>query len=149
MRLRTNRDRLFGSHCRKQPTPHGPREAAWCSRLASPKNAHRYTKIPWIHWILSLLYPQLLENSETTTRSDEESSNMGLGTKTIPSFRRTEDEDVQKPSPDATSKPPHQLMAWAPYSRRREEIRHLHSKNVPNQHFTLLHITQQPSHPLN
>jgi hypothetical protein len=59
-------------------------------------------KIPRVHGILSILYPKLFKNRKTSTRPYKEKRSLGLGTQTIPSLRRTQDEDVQKPRPNTT-----------------------------------------------
>src|SRR6266403_2301170 len=46
----------------------------------------------------------------------------------------------------SSSKPTHQLMAWAPYSRRRVNTTQSPPKNL---NYTQLHFTRRPSHPLN
>jgi hypothetical protein len=72
-----------------------------CRRLATSEDTYRYTKIPRIHRILPLLHTELLKNSKTSPRSDEESCSMELGPHTNASIRRTENKNVPKSSPDA------------------------------------------------
>src|ERR1700730_5301758 len=102
MCLRTDRNRLPRGHRRKQPTAHGSWEITRCCRLASPKNTYGYMKVPRVHRVLSILHSKLLEDSETTTRPYKESSDMELGTKTVPSLRGTQNENQGECRLDAT-----------------------------------------------
>jgi hypothetical protein len=73
------RNRLPGSGRRKWYTQNGPKEATNCKKLEGPYKPQRNTKIPGFHRLLPILHTELLLNSTTPPRPNQESDTKELG----------------------------------------------------------------------
>ena len=67
-------------------TPHGPKETQGRSGLPYTTEPHRRPCIPWIMWILLILYSTILGNCSSTTQPYKEIGKMALGQATTQSF---------------------------------------------------------------
>src|SRR6266478_8260258 len=102
MRLRAEGDRLPRCHSRQRPNTDGPQKAQRRRRLARPPQPNGNPKIPWIHGLLSLLRPRLLENSTPLTRPYKKGCRLALGRTTTQSIRRAQNTNVLPPHPHTT-----------------------------------------------
>src|SRR5712672_1908513 len=87
----------------RQHDPDGSHQNQGCGRMAISEKPHRRPLISRFHWVLSLLYPQLLACRTTLTRPNEESNPVGLGGSPDEGLRNLKDAHVHETSADPTA----------------------------------------------
>src|SRR5712675_113950 len=87
----------------RQHDPDGSHQNQGRGRMAISEKPHRRPLISRFHWVLPLLYPQLLACRTTLTRPDEESNPVGLGGSPDEGLRNPKDAHVHETGADPTA----------------------------------------------
>ena len=102
MCLRKGRNWLPGSHHQQWRCKNGPFKAKGSSRLAEAKNTYWNKAIPQVHWLLSILHSQILQNCTTSSRPYKEKHHMEMGRTSAMGIWRTKNTHVPRASVTTT-----------------------------------------------
>src|SRR5712671_4028983 len=98
MRFRTETHRILRGHPTTWHDTHGSNQNPGSSGLASTDHSNGCQVFPRVHRILPVFHPELLQNRQTPTTTNEKRHDLGMGKRSKTSLRTPQNSDVSTPS---------------------------------------------------